>query len=114
MATWTTVVLTVLSEYHNKDGVLKHKWEITRLESDEGKHFSPGLQKTSFYMKNGEQKRGYPQPLTEYDMKFIRDNWDKIIAAMNPAPATTAASPAPTPAAAPMPPAAANDDEEPF
>ena len=95
---WTTKVLAVLGEHHDKEGRLKSKWEITRPENEEGKHFSEGLQKTSFYMKDGELKRGYPQALTKYDLRWIKDNWAKIGEAIDPPPG---AAVAPKPAAAP-------------
>lgn len=99
MATWTTKILKVLGEYRNKEGELKSKWEVTRQENDEGKHFSPGLQKTSYYKKEGVETRGFPQALSQYDLNWIRDNWASIRAAMDPPPAPEAAPAQTTPPA---------------
>ncbi len=98
MAKWKDVVLKVLKENKDKDGVLRSKWEIVRPENDEGKHFSPGLVKTGYYKKDGEIVRGFPQILTQYDLNYIRDNWAAIRAAMDPAP-TASETPAATPPA---------------
>ena len=96
MAKWKDVVLKVLKENKDKDGVLRSKWEIVRPENDEGKHFSPGLVKTGYYVKDGTLTRGFPQILTQYDLNYIRDNWAMIRAAMDPAPASEQAAPAQT------------------
>src|SRR3990167_3013301 len=93
---WIIKVVTVLAENKNREGELKSKWEITRPENDEtGKHFAEGLQKTSYYMKDGELKRGYPQPLTIYDLKWIKNNWIKILEAIDPTPGQPASPPEP-------------------
>ena len=93
---WTNKVLIVLAEQKNKDGALKSRWEIIQPTDEEhGKHFAPALQKTSFYVKDGELKRGYAQALTVYDMNWVRDNWDKVMAGLNPAPVASA-QPTPT------------------
>jgi len=93
---WTTKVLSVLSESKNKAGELKSRWEIIQPTNEaENKHFAPALQKTSFYTKDGELKRGYAQALTIYDLNYVRENWNKIIAAMTPAPAAAAPTAAP-------------------
>ncbi len=89
---WTTRVLQVLEEYKNKEGTLKHRWEITRVENDDGKHMDECLQKTSYYVKDGVAKRGYPQALNKYDMRWIRNNWSKISEALDPAPGESAPS----------------------
>ena len=87
MSSWVTKVLTVLSEYKNQEGVLRHRWEIVQPTNEEtGKHFAPALQKTGFYVKDGELRRGYAQGLTVYDLNYMQKNWDKIIAALTPAP----------------------------
>lgn len=95
---WTTKILKVLGEYRNKEGQLKSKWEITQPWNDE-KHFAPGIQKTSFYLKDGIETRGFAQALTSYDLNYIRDNWATIRAAMDPAPTGDAPAAQATPPA---------------
>ena len=108
MSSWVTKVLTVLSEYKNQEGVLRHRWEIIQPTNEEtGKHFAPALQKTGFYQKDGELKRGYAQAFTIYDLNYVKNNWDNILAALTPAPKTAA------PKAAEAPPSA-EIDEVPF
>lgn len=82
MAQWTTKVLKVMDEYTDKDGNLKNRREIVRLENGEGKHFDPCFQKTSFYLKDGVQTRGYPQSLNKYDFKWIDEHRKDIDAAL--------------------------------
>jgi hypothetical protein len=83
MATWTTKVLKVLDEYKDKEGVLKNRREIVRLENGEGKHFDPQFQKTSFYLnKDGVQTRGYAQGLNKHDFKWIDEHRKDIDAAL--------------------------------
>jgi hypothetical protein len=83
--------LAVLGEYKNKDGVLKSRWEIVRPEND-GKHYAPGLQKTSYYIKDGVETRGFAQALSLYDLNFVRDNWSKIREALDPVPGSSPAA----------------------
>lgn len=108
MAKWKDVVLKVLQENFDKDKVLRSKWEVVRPENDEGKHFSPGLVKTGYYVKEGALTRGFPQILTSYDLNWIRDHWTEIRSAMDPAPASD-----PKPAQTP-PPQNADIEEIPF
>src|SRR3990167_10617660 len=93
---WTNRIVATLDEYKNKEGVLRHRWEVTRPENEEGKHLAEGLQKTGYYMKDGELKRGYPQPLTKYEMNWIRNNWARIIEALDPPPGATSVKPSVT------------------
>ncbi len=75
---WTTKVLKVLDEYRDKEGNLKSKREIVRLENSDGKHFDPCFQKTSFYVKDGSLVRGYAQGLNKYDFKWIDEHRTEI------------------------------------
>ena len=101
---WETQVLKVIKEYRNKDGDLKYKWEITRLANGD-KHFAPGLQKTSFYKKEGIEARGYAQSLTEYDLAWIAENaetikWEMANVSGKQAPAAQKGEPAAAPKSA--------------
>ncbi len=75
---WTTKVLKVLDEYKDKEGVLKNRREIVRLENSDGKHFDPMFQKTSFYMKDGVLTRGYAQGLNKHDFKWLGENQAEV------------------------------------
>ena len=108
---WVTKVLQVLDEHKDKEGVLRSRWEIVRPENEEtGKHFAEALQKTGYYMKNGELTRGYAQALTKYDLRYIRDNWSRIGEALDPPPGATPAPAKAAPATAKEPESDSIDD----
>jgi hypothetical protein len=112
---WTTNVVQVLAECKDKDGKLRAKWEITQVVSDEDRKLPAGLQKTSFYTKDGALTRGYPQAFNMYDLTWIAKNWSKIMAALSPE-APREAAPQETTKKTPQPTeeAPANIEEVPF
>ena len=85
MAEWTTEVLKVLGEFRTKEGVLKSQWRVVQ-RSNGTTAMRPELEKRSFYMKNGEETCGFCQGLNEYDLKWLKSNWVKVIEALFPAP----------------------------
>ena len=91
MSSWENKVLKVMSEYKNKEGVLKHRWEIVQPTNGD-KHFAPTIQKTSYYLKDGVETRGYPQGLSKYDMNWLSEHWQEAMALLSPGPAKTEAS----------------------
>lgn len=89
---WERKTLGLIAEVKDRDGKLKHRWEISRQTNEaEDKKFARDLTQTREYVKDG-QKKTFSFHLTKQDLNWIRDNWDKIAMAMDPPPAAAAPS----------------------
>jgi hypothetical protein len=94
---WERKTLKVLAEIKDRDGKLKHRWEITRKVNEaEDKKFARELTKTSFYVKDGVNKE-FSVHLPKADLTWIVERAAKLWLELDPPPEV----PKPAPAAEP-------------
>ena len=94
---WEDRVLKTWGEYMPK-GVLKSRWELVQaVEIATGKKLSAGIQKVRFYLKDQKIVRGYPQPLSIYDVREIAGNLETLLSLFQSVPGYVSSQKSPIP-----------------
>jgi hypothetical protein len=94
---WEDRVLKSWGEYKPK-GVLKSRWELVQaVEIATGKKLSAAIQKTGFYLKDQKIVRGFPQPLSIYDVREIADNLETLLSLFRSVPGYVSSQKTPIP-----------------